>query len=137
MTDKDKIRNIIELFIAWNGETDVIDIANIDSAVDFINDSLQVKDTDLEKEIISQIRLLNGVHTLYNNKQWWKGTYNELSYFAKHFFSLGIAVSNPITAADRGTAEEIIINLKRVEQDYHIDLTREMEWLRNKVQKGE
>jgi hypothetical protein len=34
-------------------------------------------------------------------------------------------------------AEEIIINLKRVEQDYRIDLTKEMEWLRNKVQKGE
>ena len=33
-------------------------------------------------------------------------------------------------------AEEIIINLKRVEQDYHIDLTREMEWVRNKVKKG-
>jgi len=43
MTDKDKIRNIIELFIAWNGETDVIDIANIDSAVDFISDSMQEK----------------------------------------------------------------------------------------------
>jgi hypothetical protein len=40
-------------------------------------------------------------------------------------------------ASDRGMAEEIIINLKRVEQDYHIDLTKEMEWLRNKVKKGE
>ena len=40
------------------------------------------------------------------------------------------------TAADRGMAEEIIINLKRVEQDYHIDLTREMEWLRNLMKKG-
>lgn len=41
------------------------------------------------------------------------------------------------TASDRGIVEEIIINLKRVEQDYHTDLTREMEWLRNEVQKGE
>ena len=40
------------------------------------------------------------------------------------------------TASDRGMAEEIIINLKRIEQDYHIDLTKEMEWLRNKTQKG-
>lgn len=39
------------------------------------------------------------------------------------------------TAADRGMAEEIIINLKRVEQDYHIDLTKEMEWIRNKSRK--
>ena len=39
-------------------------------------------------------------------------------------------------AADRGTAEEIIINLKRVEQDYRINLTKEIEWVRNQVQKG-
>lgn len=54
---------------------------------------------------------------------------------AKHFFELGMRLSNPITASDRGMAEEIIINLKRVEQDYHINLTREMEWLRNQVKK--
>ena len=56
---------------------------------------------------------------------------------AKHFFELGLSASNPITAIDRGTAEEIIINLKRVEKDYRIDLTREIEWLRNKVKEGE
>jgi ribosomal protein S10 len=41
MTDRENIKNIIELFIAWNGETEAIDIANLDSAVDFIADSLQ------------------------------------------------------------------------------------------------
>lgn len=41
MTDREKIRNIIELFITWNGETDVIDVANIDSAVEFIANSMQ------------------------------------------------------------------------------------------------
>ena len=128
MTNKEKIRNIIELFIAWNGETDVIDIANIDSAVDFISDSLQVKDVDLDEEIEKYLRTFssssdNGIE--YSKK------------LAKYFFELGIAASNPITATDRGTAEEIIVNLKRVEQDYHINLTREMEWLRNQVKKGE
>ena len=39
------------------------------------------------------------------------------------------------SASDRGMVEEIIINLKRVEQDYHIDLTKEMGWLRNIVRK--
>ncbi len=58
-------------------------------------------------------------------------------HIARHFFRLGAAMGNPITAADRGMTEEIIINLKRVENDYHINLTREMEWLRNKVKKGE
>ena len=63
-------------------------------------------------------------------------TYDAIK-IAKHFFELGLSVNNPVTAADRGTAEEIIINLKRVEQDYHIDLTKEIEWVRNKVKKGE
>ena len=35
-------------------------------------------------------------------------------------------------SADRCMAEEIITNLKRVENDYRIDLTKEMEWLRNR-----
>ena len=56
---------------------------------------------------------------------------------AKHFFRLGAAMGYPITATDRGMVEEIIINLKRVEQDYRINLTKEMEWLRNQVKKGE
>ena len=56
---------------------------------------------------------------------------------AKHFFKLGLSINNPITAADRGIAEEIIINLKRVEQDYRIDLTKEIGWVRNQVKKGE
>ena len=55
---------------------------------------------------------------------------------AKHFFELGLSVNNPITAADRGTAEEIIINLKRIESDYRINLTKEIEWVRNQVKKG-
>ena len=50
MTNKEEIRNIIELFIAWNGETKVIDISNIDSAVDFINDSLQEEPISEELE---------------------------------------------------------------------------------------
>ena len=41
MKDKREIRNIIELFIAWNGETEPIDTANLDSAVDFVADSIQ------------------------------------------------------------------------------------------------
>lgn len=54
---------------------------------------------------------------------------------AKHFFELGLQVNNPITAADKGTAEEIMINLKQVEKDYCINLTKEIEWLKNQVNK--
>lgn len=85
-------------------------------------DTLDVKEVDLEKEYRNFIKSDNGRSMLET---------------AKHFFELGFSVNNPVTAADRGTAEEIIINLKRVEQDYRIDLTKEIEWARNQVKKGE
>ena len=87
-------------------------------------DSLQHEQSeiDLEKEIIR----------VSKNKYF---DFTDWKSIARHFFELGLQVNNPITAADRGMAEEIIINLKRVEQDYHIDLTREMDWLRNKTHK--
>ena len=100
---------------------------------DYIN-SLEVKEVDLKKELQS---------FFYPHVPW--GDYYETEQedikewsfkIAKHFFELGLSASNPITATDRGTAEEIIINLKRIEKDYRINLTREIEWLRNKVKKG-
>lgn len=33
---KSEIRNVIELFISWNGESDPIDTANLDSAVAYV-----------------------------------------------------------------------------------------------------
>ena len=61
-----------------------------------IIDSIQQNQSniDLEEEITNQIRLLNGVHTLNDGKQWWKGTYNELTYFAKYFYELGLKTQN-------------------------------------------
>ena len=61
--------------------------------------------------------------------------FEDVKVFINH--TLEVKEVQEPTAADRGTAEEIIINLKRVEQNYHIDLTREMEWLRSKVKKEE
>lgn len=91
--------------------------------------TLEVKEVDLEKEYKDFVEKDPVYNQLVN------GIVGKA--IAKHFFELGMQVSNPVTAADRGMAEEIIINLKRIEQDYHIDLTKEMEWLRNKTQKGE
>ena len=96
----------------------------------FIN-TLEVKEVDLEKELDVIIDSLN------NDKYEHLSIRQQLSHIARHFFELGLQVNNPVTASDRGFAEEIIINLKRVENDYHLDLTREMEWLRNKTKKGE
>lgn len=103
---------------------------------DFIN-TLDVKEVDLEKEIKDYSHALPHAKTGVPNGWRLDWHEDEVMEIAKHFFELGMRVKNTITASDRGTAEEIIINLKRVEQDYHIDLTKEMEWLRSKAQKGE
>ena len=57
---------------------------------DFI-DSLrqEQQEVDLEKEIETSIRLLNGLHTLEDNNSWYKGRYEELKEFARHFYELG------------------------------------------------
>ena len=103
---------------------------------DIIN-TLEVKEVDLEKEMQAFAKLYLEPLKVYDANVGISITMHQLYLCAKHFFELGLSISNPITAADRGTAEEIIINLKRVEQDYHIDLTKEMEWVRNQVKKGE
>ena len=91
-----------------------------------IINTLEVKEVDLKEEV-----------ERFAKECGYKSAATIDFQFAKHFFELGMRVNNPITAADRGTAEEIIINLKRVEQDYRINLTKEIEWVRNKVKKGE
>lgn len=91
-------------------------------------DTLEVKEVNLDKEI-------DLVEDKYHGFE--SSSRADIINIAKHFFELGLKASNPITATDRGTAEEIIINLKRVEKDYRINLTREIEWLRNKVKKGD
>lgn len=105
----------------------------------FIN-TTEVKDVDLEKEINKYISdNFFGSQTMgfFSNRTKEEPNDQDIALCAKHFYELGLKVSNPITATDRGTAEEIIISLKRVEEDYCLDLTREIEWLRNKVKKGD
>lgn len=99
-----------------------------------IIDTLEVKEVDLEKEIQDHIKECLDIKFPTLDIELIK---KDVAYTAKKFFKLGLSVNNPVTAADRGTAEEIIINLKRVEQDYRIDLTKEIEWARNQVKKGE
>jgi hypothetical protein len=92
-------------------------------------DTLDVKEVDLKKEYKDFVeedpvynKLVNGIVG---------------KAIAKHFYELGMRANNPITAEDRGIAEEIIISLKQVENDYYLDQTKEIEWVRNKVKEGE
>ena len=92
--------------------------------------SIETKEVDLEKEFYDFLDTLIGKDNGHLSE-------DELFSIAEHFYELGLKANNPTTAADRGIAEEIIVNLKRIEQDYCIDLTKEMQWLRDIVKKGE
>lgn len=63
--------------------------------------------------------------------------FDEAWVFAKHFFELGMRVNNPITASDRGIVDEIIFALNALGKEKMICYDKEIEWLRNKVKKGE
>ena len=99
-----------------------------------IIDTLEVKEVDLEKDIQNVIHNhffdLNSIAIAGTSSY---ATEDDMIYIAKHFFELGLKASNPITSADRGTAEEIIINLKKIESDYNVCLTKEIEWVRKQV----
>ena len=82
-------------------------------------DTLEVKEVDFEKIWKEYFKYRGDVATV------------NVKHLAEHFFELGLRVSGLNTAADRGMTEEIIVNLKRVENDYRIDLTKEIGWLRN------
>lgn len=65
--------------------------------------TLEVKEVDLEKEIRDHIRECLDVKFPTTDIELIK---KDVAYTAKKFFELGMRVSNPITAQDRGTAEE-------------------------------
>lgn len=93
---------------------------------------------DLEKEFDDYIERQNAFTNNDNSEiKYYNGdSFNhvyDIYPIAKYFFELGQKVNCPITSSDIGMAEEIIINLKRVEKDYRIDLTKEIDWLRNKT----
>jgi hypothetical protein len=104
--------------------------------ISFIN-TIEVKEVDLDTQIEDYInshftegcddgmisdlyKVLRGVH------------YKDLVEIAKHFFELGLSVNNPITAADRGKAEEIILALNTLGEEKMISYDKEIEWL-NKI----
>ena len=64
-------------------------------------DALELKEVDLEKEIEEvkhNYKVDDNRHTSICSA--------DIEWLANHFFELGLSVNNPITAADKGTAEE-------------------------------
>lgn len=92
--------------------------ATVQTLLDFL-DSLEVKEVDFHKELLSFYRHTND-------------SGSEIA-LAKHFFELGMRTSNPITAADRGIANEIIHALNTLCEERMISYDKEIEWVMNKV----
>ena len=83
-------RRMLEDYNTGDKELDAVAQGVCASMLYFI-DSLQEEqqEVDLEKEIETSIRLLNGLHTLEDNKSWYKGRYEELKELARLFYELG------------------------------------------------
>jgi predicted nucleotidyltransferase len=92
------------------------EIDGLEKAIEILN-TLEVKGVDLEKEI-----------TLWANANP-EIRLDDVERLAKHFFELGIKVSRMTAVLDSGIAEEFILDLKRLENDY--------KRLMKKIQKGE
>jgi len=118
------------------------DVALVLEDLDEFLDTLEEKEIDLDDKIYDYINahysegcdggMISDAHNDIGGVM-----HSDLTSLAEHFFELGMRASNPITAADRGIAEEIIISLKQVENDYYLDQTKEIEWVRNKVKEEE
>lgn len=48
------------------------------------------QEVDLEREIDLSIRIMPGVHSLEDNKQWYKGRYENIKQIARYFYKLGL-----------------------------------------------
>lgn len=94
-------------------------------------DTLDVKEVDFEKEIENWMEI--GPHTSYP----WCTIPDAIKITAEHFYELGVRASNPITAADRGIANEIIFALNALGEEKMISYDKEIEWVMNKVKEGE
>lgn len=73
---------------------------------------------DLEKEIECSIRFLNGHHILENGERWYKGRYEELRDFARHFFELGRKASKDTLLAWAKNMKRICKDAEPIEKAY-------------------
>ena len=97
----------------------------------FVIDNIETKEVDFEKEIENWMEI--GPHTSYP----WCTIPDAIKITAEHFYELGVRASNPITAADRGIANEIIFALNALGEEKMISYDKEIEWVMNKVKEGE
>ena len=96
----------------------------------YISKDAVVAEIERRRDLHYKYCIKNGIGSIAECK------YDEDKYILSFLNTLEVKEVKEPTASDRDMAEEIIINLKRVEQDYRIDLTKEMEWVRSKVKKG-
>lgn len=99
-------------------------------------DTLEIKEVNLDKECRKYLTEHFNAYEdgiLQSKRSGMPLDTFDVIHVAKHFFELGMSVSNPITASDRGIANEIIFALKALGEEKMISYDKEIEWLRNKV----
>lgn len=120
--------------VAWAKETYLCENASMIRKVCYkqlLNflDTLEVKEVDLKRAIDKWIDDTAITHE--------DCSVADVISTAKYFFELGMRARNPITAADRGIADEIIFALNTLGKGKIISYDKEIEWVMNKVKEGE
>ena len=129
------VAEIERLKTIYNDDENIHHIARYNILVDILSflNTLEVKEVDLEKEIPSK-ELADEIDVLSKR-------YPEISFAKLSRIAVRIAKwqkgQDELTASDRGMADEITIHLKRIEEEYRLNLTKEIQWLKNITTKGE
>ena len=129
------VAEIERLKTIYNDDENIHHIAKYNILVDILSflNTLEVKEVDLDKEIPSK-ELADEIDAIGKR-------YPEISFAKLSRIAVRIAKwqkgQDELTASDKGMADEIIIHLKRIEEEYRLNLTKEIQWLRNITTKGE
>ena len=129
------VAEIERLKTIYNDDENIHHIAKYNILVDILSflNTLEVKEVDLDKEIPSK-ELADEIDAISKR-------YPEISFAKLSRIAVRIAKwqkgQDELTASDKGMADEIIIHLKRIEEEYRLNLTKEIQWLRNITTKGE
>ena len=49
--EREDVKKIIELFISWNGESDAIDVANLDAGIDYVYDCISTDSSTISMKV--------------------------------------------------------------------------------------
>lgn len=117
---KEEIKTVIELFISWNGETEVIDVANLDMAVEFIANCFNLRDNDLNEAAEEYSKNFSqyfreGVKEIFKEGAKWtegQGEPAEINYWNHR--GLSIRLDKPLEKLGYEEGDKVVVQIRKV-----------------------